>query len=87
MQNGLVIAIDIAKFGDLGAYTKEVDRLACAIRSLPRAKETKEILVPGERGDRLLEKRRTYGIPIPDGTWKRLEDVATNFSVDMPSFE
>ena len=87
MQNGLVIAIDIAKFGDLGAYTKEVDRLACAIRSLPRAKETKEILVPGERGDRLLEKRRTYGIPIPDGTWKRLEDVATNFSLDMPLFE
>ena len=85
MQNGMVIAIDIAKFGDVGTYAREVDRLAEAIKSLPRADGTDEILVPGERGDRVLEQRRVDGIPIPDGTWKRLEEVASKLGVGMPT--
>ena len=84
MQNGLVIAIDIAQFGDVGDYAREVDRLADAIKSLPRAEGVDEILVPGERGDGVLEQRRKTGIPLPDGTWKRLEEVATRLGVAMP---
>ena len=84
MQNGLVIAIDIAQFGDVGDYAREVDRLAEAIKSLPRADGTDEILVPGERGDRVLDQRRVDGIPLPDGTWKRLEEVASKLGVAMP---
>ena len=84
MQNGLVIAIDIAQFGDVGDYAREVDRLADAIKSLPRADGVNEILVPGERGDGVLERRRKTGIPLPDGTWKRLEEVATRLGVAMP---
>lgn len=85
MQNGLIIAIDISKFGDVGTYAREVDRLAEAIKTLPRAEGTDEILVPGERGDRVLERRRAEGIPVPAGTWKRLEEVASKLGVDMPS--
>ena len=70
MQNGLLIASDISKFGDVGDYVREVDRLAEAIKTLPRVDGTDEILVPGERGDRVLEKRKADGIPLPDGTWK-----------------
>ena len=84
MQNGLVIAIDIAQFDDVGDYAREVDRLAEAIKSLPRADGTDEILVPGERGDRVLDQRRVDGIPLPDGTWKRLEEVASKLGVAMP---
>ena len=84
MQNGLLIAIDISKFGDVGTYAREVDRLADAIKALPRAAGTDEILVPGERGDRVLEQRRANGIPLAEGTWKRLEDVATKLGVAMP---
>tara|TARA_B100000676_G_C17918137_1_gene753911 strand:- start:548 stop:1072 length:525 start_codon:yes stop_codon:yes gene_type:complete len=84
MQNGLVIAIDISQFSDIRNYTREIDRLAEAIKLLPRADDTEEILVPGERGDRVLERRRAKGIPLPDGTWKRLEEVALKLGIAMP---
>ena len=83
-QNGLMIAIDISKFGDVGDYAREVDRLAAAVKTLPRADGVKEILVPGERGDRVLEERRASGIPLPAGTWARLTDVAGPLGMEMP---
>lgn len=84
MQNGLTIAIDIEKFTDLPSYAREVDRLAASLKTLPRADGVGEIMVPGERGDRVLEERRADGIPLAAGTWRRLEEVATPLGVDMP---
>ena len=84
MQNGLVIVIDIARFTDVGAYAREVDRLAEAIKTLPRQEGFDELLVPGERGDRELERRRRDGIPLPAGTWSRLEAEASPVGVAMP---
>jgi ureidoglycolate dehydrogenase (NAD+) len=84
MQNGLMIAIDISKFGDVGNYAREIDRLAAAVKSLPRADGVDEILVPGERGDKELEDRRVAGIPLPVGTWARLKEVAGPLGVAMP---
>jgi ureidoglycolate dehydrogenase (NAD+) len=84
MQNGMLIAIDISKFGDVGDYAREVDRLAAAVKTLPRDNSMDEILVPGERGDRILEQRREQGIPLPEGTWQRLAEVAGPLGVEMP---
>lgn len=84
MQNGLMIAIDISKFGNVGDYAREVDRLAAAVKTLPRADGVDEILVPGERGDRVLEQRRRDGIPLPEGTWTRLSEVAAKLGVELP---
>jgi ureidoglycolate dehydrogenase (NAD+) len=84
MQNGMLIAIDISKFGDVGDYAREVDRLAAAVKTLPRGDGVDEILVPGERGDRVLEQRRDEGIPLPGGTWARLLDIAEPLGVAMP---
>lgn len=83
-QNGLMIAIDISKFGDVGDYAREVDRLATAVKTLPRADGVDEILVPGERGDRVLKERRETGIPLAQGTWDRLAKVAAPLGVEMP---
>jgi len=47
-QNGLVIAIDVARFMPLGEFRREVERLAANLRKLPGD----EILMPGERGSR-----------------------------------
>jgi ureidoglycolate dehydrogenase (NAD+) len=84
MQNGLIIAIDVSKFGDVGDYAREIDRLTAAVKTLPRADGVDEILVPGERGDRVLEDRRVAGIPLPAGTWARLKEVAGPLGVAMP---
>ncbi len=84
VQNGLALAIDIARFTDAGAYAEEVDRLARALKTLPPADGVDEITVPGERGDRVLARRTRDGIPLPSGTWARLREVAGPLGVAMP---
>ena len=85
MQNGLVIAVDLSKFGDVSDYAREVDRLASAVKTLPRASGVDEILVPGERGDKIFAERERSGIPVPAGTWNRLEAVAQSLGMNMPN--
>lgn len=84
-QNAMVLAIDIAAFTDPAQYRKEVDALVAALKALPRAEGNDEILVPGERGDRVLEQRRREGIPLPAGTWARLSEDAERLGVAMPA--
>jgi ureidoglycolate dehydrogenase (NAD+) len=83
-QNGLAIAIDVARFVDLEAFRKEVDRTVKVLKSLPRAEGVEEILVPGERGERSLRKRSQSGIPIPQAVWKELQALAERLGVAMP---
>ena len=83
-QNGLLLAIDIAAFIDVEAYGASLDRMVELIKALPKAPETDEILVPGERGDRVLEERRRDGIPIAAGTWRALAEAADRLGVDLP---
>jgi ureidoglycolate dehydrogenase (NAD+) len=83
-QNAMVIAISIEAFGDPKTFRAETDALAAAIKTLPRAAGTDEILMPGERGARTEAERRRDGIPLPRGTWKRLGEAAAKFNVTMP---
>jgi ureidoglycolate dehydrogenase (NAD+) len=83
-QNGLVVAIDVAAFTDAAAYARQVDDLAAALKTLPKADGVDEILVPGERGDRILVERRRDGIPLAPGTWRRLAEAAAPLGVAMP---
>jgi LDH2 family malate/lactate/ureidoglycolate dehydrogenase len=54
-QNGLLIAIDIARFMPLAGFREQVKRLAAALRALPA---DGEVLMPGERGRRNAERNR-----------------------------
>ena len=83
MQNGLVLAIDISRFTDVLDYAREIDRLAETIKNLPRTGS--EILVPGERGDRIMEIRTRHGIPLAEGTWVQLKRVARSLGVELPA--
>ncbi len=84
-QNGLAIAIDVARFGDPAAFRREVERTVRAIKALPRADGTDEILVPGERGARNFAKRAREGVPIPPPVWKELGALAGRLGVTMPT--
>ncbi len=83
-QNGLMLAIDIGAFIDVAAYGASLDRMVELIKALPKAPGTDEILVPGERGDRVLEARSRDGIPIAPGTWRALGEAADQVGVDLP---
>jgi ureidoglycolate dehydrogenase (NAD+) len=82
--NGMAVAIDLAAFGDLDLFRHEADRLGDAITALPRASGVDRILLPGERGDRIMAEREISGIPVPKGTWQRLVTAAQSVGVAMP---
>lgn len=83
-NNGLVVAVDIAAFGDAAAFRRDADALATAITSLPRAEGVDRLYMPGERGDTVAAQRAADGIPVPQGTWNRLAEVAGGLGVAMP---
>jgi LDH2 family malate/lactate/ureidoglycolate dehydrogenase len=84
-QNGFLLAIDIAAFIDVKTYGASLDRMVELIKDLPKAADTDEILVPGERGDRVFEDRSRNGIPLAPGTWRALGEAAADLRVDMPA--
>ncbi|HEX4797810.1 MAG TPA: Ldh family oxidoreductase, partial [Burkholderiales bacterium] len=82
-QNGLVIAIDPARFGGLENFQREVERLVKALKSLPVDPEAGEILMPGERSRRTFERRSRDGIPIPRAIHGELRALAKRLGVPM----
>jgi len=52
---------------------------------LPRAEGSTEILVPGEPENRTCEDRSRNGIPLPEGTIRRLQSVADRLGVHFPA--
>ena len=83
-QNAFLIAIDIAQFRDLPGFDRDLTRMINALKAQPRQAGFEEILMPGERGARELEKRRKAGITIAPATWAELLKVAERFGVTAP---
>jgi ureidoglycolate dehydrogenase (NAD+) len=83
-QNAFLIAIDIAQFRDLDGFDRDLTRMINALKAQPRQAGFEEILMPGERGARELQKRRKAGIAIPAATWTELLKVADRFGVKAP---
>lgn len=83
-QNGLTVAIDPAAFTDPDQYKRDIDKTVVALKSLPTAEGTDEILVPGERGDRIRVERDRDGIPLAPGTWAALLEISAEHGIDMP---
>ncbi|MGH7308703.1 MAG: Ldh family oxidoreductase [Candidatus Rokuibacteriota bacterium] len=82
-QNGLTLAIDVARFGDPVTFRREVDRVIRALKALPRRPDVDEILMPGERGDRTFELRRRDGIPLPRAIVAELRALADRLGLAM----
>ena len=73
-QNGLVIAIDVARFITPERFREEVRRLVSALRKLPAAPGA-EILMPGERGQRNAARQRD-ALPVPTKLYEELKALA-----------
>lgn len=82
-QNGLVIAIDVARFVPIEAFRKEVRRLVRSLRKLP-AQPGAEILMPGERGSRNAAKRRS-DVPIAPAVLDELRALANSLGLEVPA--
>src|SRR5262245_8623466 len=80
-QNCLALVIDIVRFGDPRAFRREAERLIRVLKALPRAAGVDEILMPGERGRRTLERRTREGIPLPPAVVSDLSKIAESLGV------
>jgi LDH2 family malate/lactate/ureidoglycolate dehydrogenase len=84
-QNGFLLAIDVAAFLPLDEFTATIDDTVDAIKSLPPAADTAEILIPGERGRRAAKERTAAGIPLGPKVWRELAGIAANLDVPFPT--
>jgi ureidoglycolate dehydrogenase (NAD+) len=83
-QNGIVIAIDIARFVAPAEFRGEVARLGRALKALPVQPDAK-ILLPGERGHRSAAARRLSGVTLPSSVFEELRTLASSLQVEVPT--
>lgn len=82
--NGTVIAVNPDAFGPRDAFETEVERLCVAIKALEPAEGNDSVLLPGERGATEAQARLQKGVPVADGTFKRLLAKAQELGVTPP---
>jgi uncharacterized oxidoreductase len=78
------IALDVELFAGAEHFLREASDLAEAVRTCPRAEGVQEIMVPGDPERREKARRRAAGIPLDDGTWKQLSELAGQLGVALP---
>jgi ureidoglycolate dehydrogenase (NAD+) len=84
IQNSVVVAIDISQFTDVEIYKEHIDNLIDGLKALPKAEGFSEIFVPGEPENKTFDDRSRNGIPLPEGTVRRLQEVAEKLGVKLP---
>ncbi len=72
-------------FGGSQHLLGEVGRLETYVREVPRIDGVAEVTLPGDPERRTLAERRANGIPLDDGNWQALVDLAKTLSVEFPA--
>ncbi len=78
--------IDPAALGGAGHFAREAEALVDFVRGCPRAAGVDAIVLPGDPERRTLEQRTVEGIPLDDGNWQPLVDLAARGEVRLPPF-
>ena len=78
-------AIDVGSFVDVKDFKNEVDRLVNDIKLSPTMPGFEEVLLPGEREYKSMEKRDEEGIPIDDISWQEILKTCAELGIDAES--
>ncbi len=73
-------------FGGTQHLLGEVGQLETYVRDVPRIDGVNEVTLPGDPERRTLASRSATGIPLDDGNWKALVDLAVQLNVPVPAF-
>jgi uncharacterized oxidoreductase len=71
-------------FGGERHLQTEVARLEHYVRDVPCIDGVESIQLPGDPERRTLEQRKQNGIPLDEGNWKALLDLAAQQQVKLP---
>jgi LDH2 family malate/lactate/ureidoglycolate dehydrogenase len=74
-------AINIEKFIPLEQFKATIDKEIHEIKTAPKAKNTKEIFLPGEIEINMQEKRLKEGIPMPLPVFEELMELSRMYDV------
>ena len=78
------MAIDVGRFMPVEQFQNRMKTLIDLVKSSTPAKGYDEVLVAGEPEWRNEAQRRIDGIPISDGTWQALAEIAARHEIAVP---
>lgn len=81
-QGVLMTALDVGAFAPVEDFKAEVDRLIAEIKASPVMPGFDEVLLPGEREHRSMEKRRIEGIPVDEKSWLDISETCGKLGID-----
>lgn len=76
--------LDPARFGGAEHFAQQTRGVIDFIRGCPRRDGVEEILLPGDPERRAMRARQSNGIPIDDGNWRPLVELAERLGVALP---
>ena len=79
----LMLAIDAGAFGPVERAIADADALMERIKAIEPAAGFAEVQVPGEPEARSRERRRREGVPVPETTWREIEQTAGSLGVEL----
>jgi LDH2 family malate/lactate/ureidoglycolate dehydrogenase len=80
-DGSFMLAIDPSAFMPLVDFKGQVDAFVRYLKETPTAEGFDEVLYPGEKEYRVAQQRRREGIPIEEGTWSKITQLAERFGV------
>ena len=83
-NNVVFIALDPERFVGMDALVEQSGGLARYVRATPRAEGVAAILLPGDPERMTLEYRSIGGIPLEEGHWAKLTELAASLGVPVP---
>lgn len=83
-NDAVFVLLDPRFFGGTEHFIREVTGVAAYVRACPTREGAQEIPLPGDPERRTLAERSLMGIPLDDGNWKQLADLAVRLGVQLP---
>jgi uncharacterized oxidoreductase len=86
-NNLLFLLLDPSRFLGNDAMLRESTGVARFVRQTPMAEGVDSITLPGDPELKALEARSRGGIPLSEGHWGKLVELAGGLGVEVPTFE
>jgi LDH2 family malate/lactate/ureidoglycolate dehydrogenase len=81
-----IVAVDVAAFIDVGTFKKNVDAIVRRIKASPTLPGFDEVLLPGEQSRRKRADYTANGIPVHQGLYDSLEELAAEIGIEMLAY-
>jgi uncharacterized oxidoreductase len=81
----LFVVMAPGRLGGLDHLHQEVSQLEEYVRGVPLKDGVESIMLPGDPERRAMKQRLEQGIPLDEGNWSALLDLANSLQVAPPS--